>query len=45
MTQHGMASHCISKEEARTILSTGKIKGTVFWDAEGHILVEFLPKK
>jgi hypothetical protein len=40
-----MALHYISKEEARTILSTGKIIGTVFWDAEGCILVDFLPKK
>jgi hypothetical protein len=33
------------KEEARTISSGGIIMGTIFWDARGSILVDFLPRK
>jgi hypothetical protein len=31
-------------EEARTIPSAGIIMGTIFWDAKGCTLVDFLPK-
>jgi hypothetical protein len=33
------------KRKARTILLAGKIIGTIFYDAEGYILVDFLPQK
>lgn len=31
-----------TKKKAKTVKSAGKVMGTVFWDAEGCILVEFL---
>jgi hypothetical protein len=31
------------KKKARTVPSAGKVMGTVFWDAKGCILVDFLP--
>jgi len=34
--------HSPSKKKAKTVPSAAKVMGTVFWDAEGLILVEFL---
>ena len=34
--------HSPSKKKAKTIPSAAKVMGTVFWDAEGLILAEFL---
>ena len=34
--------HSPSKKKAKTVLSSAKVMGTVFWDAEGLILAEFL---
>ena len=34
--------HSPSKKKAKTVPSAAKVKGTVFWDAEGLILAEFL---
>jgi len=34
--------HSPSKKKAKTVPSAGKVMGTVFWDAEGLILAEFL---
>ncbi|PNF41780.1 hypothetical protein B7P43_G02607, partial [Cryptotermes secundus] len=34
--------HSPSKKKAKTIPSAAKVMGTVFWDAEGFILVKFL---
>jgi len=31
-----------SKKKAKTVPSAAKVMGTVFWDAEGLILAEFL---
>ena len=34
--------HSPSKKKAKTVPSAAKVMGTVFWDAEGLILAEFL---
>jgi hypothetical protein len=34
--------HSPSKKKAKTVPSAAKVVGTVFWDAEGFILAEFL---
>jgi len=34
--------HSSSKKKAKTVLSSAKVMDTVFWDAEGLILAEFL---
>jgi len=34
--------HSPSKKKAKTVQSAAKVKGTVFWDAKGLILAEFL---
>ncbi|PNF18373.1 hypothetical protein B7P43_G13494 [Cryptotermes secundus] len=34
--------HSPSKKKAKTVPSAAKVKGTVFWDAEGFILAKFL---
>ncbi|PNF17989.1 hypothetical protein B7P43_G17352 [Cryptotermes secundus] len=34
--------HSPSKKKAKTVPSAAKVMGTVFWDAEGFILAEFL---
>jgi len=36
--------HSPSKKKAKTVPSTAKVMGTVFWDAEGLILAEFLER-
>ena len=33
-----------SKKKAKTVPSAAKVMGTVFWDAEGLILAEFLER-
>lgn len=37
-------SHSPSKKKAKTVPSAAKVMGTVFWDAEGLILAEFLER-
>jgi len=44
ITKHGMALHHIAQKEAERVTSAGKFMGTVFWDSEGCILVDFLEK-
>jgi hypothetical protein len=42
-TKHGMASHNIAqKKTRRTMPSAGQTAGTLFWDAEACMLVQFL---
>ena len=36
--------HSPSKKKAKTVPSAAKVTGTVFWDAEGLILAEFLER-
>ena len=44
-TKHGMASHNMAqKKTRRTIPSAGQTTGTLFWDAEACMLVQFLPQ-
>ena len=43
MAEYGMAAFAFSiKEKAKTVPSAVKVMDTVFWDAEGLILAEFL---
>jgi len=43
MAEYGMAPYAFSiKEEGKAGPSAAKVIGTVFWDAEGLILAEFL---
>jgi hypothetical protein len=42
---HGVASHDLSSEEKiKAIPSASKIMATVFWDCEGVILIDVLPR-
>jgi hypothetical protein len=44
MTEHGMVSHNIAQQNKwQTIPSTSKTIGTVFLNAEGWLLVKFMP--
>jgi len=44
MTDHGMVSHNIAQQNKwQTIPSASKTMDTVFWNAEGCILVKFMP--
>lgn len=44
MTEHGMVSHNTAQQnKLQTIPSAGKTMGTAFWNAEGCILVKFMP--
>jgi hypothetical protein len=43
-----MEWHCaalLKENKARTIPSAGKMIGTIFWNAEGFTVVDFLPRK
>jgi hypothetical protein len=44
MTKHRMASHDISKNKMARTVPRLPVMSTVFCDAEGSILIDFLPK-